>query len=79
MIAAAKAHGSLVIGQATHGGRQVSEDVNKVSWIPALCVFSTQTPLTECWGLAEPGFVLGRSEPAARGHDFRQAASSDCR
>ncbi|POY71493.1 hypothetical protein BMF94_5806 [Rhodotorula taiwanensis] len=29
VIAAAKAHGSLVIGQATHGGRQVSEDVNK--------------------------------------------------
>jgi hypothetical protein len=29
VIAAAKAHGSLVIGQTTHGGRQVSEDVNK--------------------------------------------------
>lgn len=30
-IDAAKAHGSLVIGQLTHGGRQVSEEVNKVS------------------------------------------------
>ncbi|GAA5994756.1 NADH:flavin oxidoreductase/NADH oxidase family protein [Rhodotorula paludigena] len=29
VIAAAKAHGSLVIGQLTHGGRQVSEEVTK--------------------------------------------------
>ncbi|GAA5926703.1 hypothetical protein JCM3775_007015 [Rhodotorula graminis] len=28
-ISAAKAHGSLVIGQLTHGGRQVSEEVTK--------------------------------------------------
>ena len=28
VIAAAQAHGSLVIGQLTQGGRQVSEDVN---------------------------------------------------
>ncbi|KAJ9112636.1 hypothetical protein QFC19_000656 [Naganishia cerealis] len=29
VIAATKAHGSLCIGQLTHGGRQVSEDVSK--------------------------------------------------
>lgn len=34
VIAAAKAHGSLCIGQTTHGGRQVSEDVNKVRRAP---------------------------------------------
>lgn len=73
-IDVAKAHGSLVIGQLTHGGRQVSEEVNKAS-----CYISSRPPEQGADELvsAEPGLCFRRPVPAHGRHDLRQAPPHD--
>ncbi len=73
VIQACKAHGSLVIGQLTHGGRQVSEEIVKTprssSDIQAPPM-GTPSPANLRRDLAEAAHLCRR-------HDFRQAHPID--